>query len=124
MIVKKFKVPTGIQVKGMYKISQQEDQLQNGIPNKTLNLIVSVYTDHLEELKIKPSLGDYFSIGKRLYRIFDKTIEDVGPGSLMMNRGRVRQDFSCMQEDDEALEKNAFGANLGLESDINPNTDV
>ena len=35
MIVKKFKVPTGIQVKGMYKISQQEDQLQNGIPNKT-----------------------------------------------------------------------------------------
>jgi hypothetical protein len=124
MLMKKFKEGTGVPVKGIYKLNQQQDSVQNGIPNKIMKLTVSLYTEHLEELGINPALGDYFGIGKRLYLIYDKTIEDVGPGNLMMNRGRMRQDFLCMQEDDEVLEKNAFGANLGAESEINPTNDV
>jgi hypothetical protein len=124
MTMKKFREPLGTPVKGIFKIEQGEEQLQQGVPNKIMKLTVSIYIDQLEELNIKPELGDYFGIGKRLYQIYDKTIEDVGPGSLMMNRGRFRQDFHCLQDDDEVLMKNAYGSNTGLESQINPETNI
>ncbi|MEO6304816.1 MAG: hypothetical protein ABIP51_16770 [Bacteroidia bacterium] len=124
MTIKKFKNNKGVSVKGIYKMQQGDEQLQQGIPNKIMKLTVSLYVEQLAELDIKPSLGDYFGIGNRLYLIYDKTLEDAGPGNLMMNRGRMRQDFLCIQEDDEALEKNAFSSNLGLESEINPATDI
>lgn len=120
MKIKKFVNPKGIEVRGVYKITQGDENTWQGIPNKIMKMTVSVYVEQLEELGITPDRGDYFGVGKRLYYIFDKTIEDVGPGQLMMNRKRMRQDFLCVQDDDEVLQKDAFGANLGLETDINP----
>ena len=119
-LVKKFKNSKGVEVYGIYKIQEDDATQTNGIPNKTLKLTISVYTEHLEELNITPQRGDYFGIGKRLYRITDKTIEDVGPGNLLMNRERMRQDFFASQDDDEVLQKDIWGDNLGIESDIKP----
>lgn len=124
MPMKKFANPKGVQVRGIYKISQNDDVVQNGVPNKTMKLIVSVYVDQLDELKINPQQGDYFGIGRRLYQIYSRTVDDVGPGSLMMNRGKMRKDFYCYEEDDEVLAKNAFGSNDGLEYQINPETNI
>ena len=118
MLFKKFQNPKGTEIRGVYKINQGEETSQGGIQNKLMKLTVSIYVEQLEELDVTPELGDYFGIGKRLYIIYDKTIEDVGPGNLQINRKRMRQDFFCIQEDDEALQKNAFGENLGLEKDI------
>lgn len=124
MTMKKFANPKGIEVRGIYKINQNDDVVQNGVPNKTMKLIVSVYTDLLDELKIEPKQGDYFGIGRRLYQIYSRTTDDVGPGSLMMSRGNVRKDFYCYEEDDEVLSKNAFGSNDGLEYQLNPESNV
>lgn len=124
MTVKKFVDPAGVQVRGIYKIAQGDDQIQNGLPNKNLKLTVSIYTDQLTELSIKPQQGDYFNIGKRFYQIYSRTIDDVGPGSLMMNRGRMRIDYLCTEADDETTQKNPFADNLGQEVQINPKTDL
>jgi hypothetical protein len=124
MTVKKFVNPKGVPVKGIYKFTQSEPQIQNGIPNKTLKLVVSIYVDQLEELGIDPQQGDYFAMGKRYYQIYDRSIADVGPGSLMMNRGNVRRDYYCNEADDETIQKNPFGDNLGQEVQINPETDL
>ena len=120
MIIKKLKNITGVELRGVYNFTQTAATQSQGIPNKGLKLVVSIYTAQLKEVNVAPSLGDYFGIGKRLYKITDKTIEDVGPGNLMVNRGRVRQDFTCTEESDESLQKSAYGDNLGLEIDIKP----
>lgn len=124
LTIKKFDNPKGVEVRGIYKINQSEASKENGLPNKSMTLTVSVYVDQLTELNIDPKEGDYFAIGKRLYKIYSRTLDDVGPGSLMMNRGKVRKDYLCYEEDDESIQKNSFGANTGLESQINPETDV
>lgn len=120
LIMKKFIHPKGIPVLCALNIKQGDASMFQGVPNKILNLTVSVYIDQLKELGIEPKLGDYFGVGKRLYEIYDKTIEDTGVGSLMFKRGNIRQDFFCIQSDDEVIQKNSFGENLGLESDIEP----
>jgi hypothetical protein len=117
-LIKKFVNTKGVEVRGIYKIEEDEQTQTNGIPNKLMKLTVSVYTEHLQEIDIAPQLGDYFGIGKRLYRIVKKTIDDAGPGQLMMNRERMRQDFFAVQDDDEVLQKDIWGENLGLEQDI------
>lgn len=124
MTVKKFANPLGVPVKGIYKINQSEASKENGLPKKSMTLTVSLYVDLLTELNIDPAEGDYFGIGNRFYKIYSRTTDDVGPGSLMMNRGKIRRDFLCLEEDDEALQKNPYGANAGLESQSNPETDV
>lgn len=124
MTVKKFINPQGVPVKGTYKFNQSEASKENGVPNKSMTLTVSLYVDLLTELNIDPKEGDYFAMGKRFYRIYSRTLDDVGPGSLMMNRGKVRKDFLCFEDDDESLQKNSFGGNTGLESQSNPETDI
>lgn len=124
MITKKFVSPQGVEVRGMYKIAQTADALQSGIPNKSLNLTVSIYNDQLTELNIDPQQGDFFTIGKRFYEIYSRSIADVGPGSLMMNRGKIRRDYLCSEVDDEAIQKNPYADNLGQEVQINPETDL
>lgn len=125
MLVKKFTNNKGVEVRGIYKIEEMDATQQSGLPNKLMKITVSVYVEHLQEIGINPNLGDYFGIGKRLYRIAKKTIEDAGPGNLMMNRERMRQDFFAVQDDDEVLMKDIWGDNLGLEYDIKPgNTNV
>lgn len=124
MTLKKFINPLGTSIRGIYKIMQNDDTMQSGIPGKTMKLTVSIYTDQLLELDIEPQQGDYFAIGKRFYQIYSRTIDDVGPGSLMMNRGKMRKDYLCFEEDDETLAKNPFGTNEGEEAQINPETDL
>lgn len=119
MTMKKFLNPRGVQIRGIFKIQQGEASAKFGIPNKTMKLTVSVYFEQLKELGIDPKIGDYFGIGHRLYQIYDKTIEDAGPGNLMMNRERMRADYFAFADDDEALQKDIWGDNLGMEYQIN-----
>lgn len=124
MTSKKFVDPKGVPVRGMYKITDNPDSLENGIPNKSLNITVVLYVEQLEELNIDPQQGDYFAIGKRFYHIYSRSISDVGPGSFMMNRAKMTKSFFCYEEDDQSIQKNAFLDNLGQESQINPKTDL
>jgi len=125
MTQKKLINAKGVEVRGTYKLTQSEESAFQGIPNKLMTLVVSVYVEQMKELSISPKLGDYFLIGKRVYEIYDKTIEDTGPGQLIMNRKRMRQDFMCLQQDDEAFQSDFFGDNLGSEIDLKKgNSDV
>ena len=127
MTMKKLKNPLGVEVRGIYKISQSEENAFQGLPNKLMTLIASFYVESLEELNIQPKLGDYFAIGWRAYQIYDKTIPDVGPGNFLMNKERMRIDFKCVQEDQESFNDGDFWANIarGYEADIKPgNSDV
>ncbi len=120
LLIKKFKNPKGLELKGAYKIEQDSNISFQGIPNKSLKLSVFLYTDLLKELFVEPKLGDYFGIGKRLYLIVDKTTNDVGPGSIFVKRGRVTIDYKCIEETDEALLENPFGESNYSEENINP----
>jgi hypothetical protein len=127
MTMKKLKSPRGIEVRGAYKITQSEENAFQGLPNKLMSLVASFYVESLEELHIEPKLGDYFAIGWRVYQIYDKTIPDVGPGNLILNRERMRIDFKCLQEDTESYSGANMWSNinLGYEADIKPgNSDV
>ena len=122
MLIKKFVDVKGVEVRGSFKIEQAAGTMFQGLPNQLMKLIVSVYVEQLEELKIDPQLGDYFGVGKRLYQLYTMTSVDAGPGNLMMNRERMRQDFFAMEDDVESL---LPGVDLGLEYDIKPgNTQV
>lgn len=118
--VKKFVDVRGVEVAGVFKLEQGDSTQTNGIPGRKMSLTVSVYVEALKEKNLEPQLGDYFGIGKRLYIIRKKTMEDVGPGNLLMNRERMRQDFFAVEETDEVLQKDIWGDNLGLELDIKP----
>lgn len=118
MMMKKFVDNKGTEVKGTYKIEQVEETTLQGIPNQLMRITVSVFVEHLKELGIDPKFGDYFGIGKRLYQIYKRTLPDAGPGNLLMNRERMRQDFYAIQSDDERLQTDVWGDNLGLEYDI------
>lgn len=120
LTLKKFKQIKGVEVRGKFKIEQGGEQLQNGIPNKIMKMSVSVYREHLHELGIDPQRGDYFGIGKRLYQIYDYTIEDVGPGNVLLKRENLRVDYFTIQDDDETVQFNPWGDNLGLEEQIRP----
>ena len=120
LLAKKFVHPKGIEVRGAFNIKQNELTVSNGIGGKTMSLTVSVFVEQLKELNIAPEKGDYFAIGRRIYQIYDKTLEDVGPGNFMMGRERMRQDFYCFQEEDESIQKDIWGDNLGLEQEIRP----
>lgn len=124
MKFKKFVNPLGIQVRGAITIGQGEEQLNQGIPNKIMRLTFSCYTEHIKELNIEPNFGDYFAYGQRLYQIYDKTIKDYGPGNVNGNRERMRIDYYCVQEDDETIQKNAWGDNLGLDIQIRGNGSI
>ncbi|MEO5990347.1 MAG: hypothetical protein ABIP68_01825, partial [Ferruginibacter sp.] len=105
--MKKFLNPSGVSVKGIYNMTQSPDDKAFGIPDKTMIMSVSVYTEHLEELNIEPQQGDYFKVGSRFYKIYSRSISDVGPGSLLMNREKMRRDYKCYEDDDESMTKNA-----------------
>ena len=117
MKIKKFINPKGIQIKGSYKITQNPITHQNGIPYKTMKIEVSIYTEQLAELAIDPQRGDYFYIGSRYYQIFDLTIKDVGPGTLLM-RQRMRCDYSAFEVDDSTIQKAVNDKNPGPEYNI------
>lgn len=119
MLVKKFKNPKGIQVRGKYEISQGDMTYQNGVPYKIMYLIVSIYTEQLKELDIEPKPGDYFYVGQRYYKIYDATINDSGPGQILMNRQRVRADYKAYEVDDETIQKSVNEQNPGEDFFIN-----
>ena len=118
MKVKKFKNPKGVKLKGNYKITQNQITHQNGIPYKTMKLTASIYTEQLKELSINPQRGDYFYVGERYYQIWDFTIDDVGPGTLLM-RQRMRCDYSAFEVDDSTIQKAVNDRNPGPEFLIN-----
>lgn len=114
----KFKNPAGTQIRGTYKLEQGNQASRAGVPDKRMNLSVSVYVEQLKELGIDPQYGDYFGYGHRLYCIYDKTIDDVGPGNLLGSREKMRTDYMAFQDDDEVLQKDIWGDNLGTEHQI------
>lgn len=118
MLVKKFVNPKGVQVRGSYKIEQNPITHQNGIPYKTMKASVSIYTEQLQELAIDPVRGDYFYIGERYYQIWDYTINDVGPGTVLM-RKRMRCDYSAFEVDDSTIQKSVNEQNPGPLYNIN-----
>ena len=118
MTVKKFINPKGVKIYGSYKIEQNPITHQNGIPYKTMKINVSIYTEQLKELQIDPMRGDYFYIGSRYYQIFDLTINDLGPGTVMM-RKRMRCDYSAFEVDDSTIQKSINEQNPGPAFNIN-----
>lgn len=122
MTVKRFKNPKGVQIRGSYKIEQNPMTTQNGIPYKTMRLTVSIYTEQLQELSIEPKIGDYFYAGSRYYQIYDRTINDVGPGNLMMQRERMRCDYFTFEVDDETIQKIIQDSTLGPDFSIQHQT--
>ena len=120
MTVKKFKFPKGIPIRGSYKIEQNQITHQNGVPYKTMRMSVSLYTEQLTELAINPTRGDYFYAGERYYQIYDFTIPDVGPGTVMM-RKKMRCDYFCFEVDDSTIQKSINDQNPGPEFYINKN---
>lgn len=121
MLYKKFKNPKGVELRGSYQIAQSDESDFQGVPYKLMKMIVSIYKEQLDELFINPKLGDYFGIGNRLYMIYDKTIPDVGPGNLIINRERMRVDYKTLQEDTESLTPNPWPKDeTGYETDIKP----
>jgi len=124
LLFKKFVNPLGIQIKGAIKMSQGEEQLNQGVPNKIMKLAFSCYTEQLKELNIEPNYGDYFAYGQRLYQIYDRTLKDYGPGNVNGNRERMRIDYLCIQEDDETIQRDPWGDNLGLDIQIRGNGSI
>ena len=121
LIYKKFTIPKGTPIKGTIKLEQGTEQMSQGIPNKIMKLTLSIYTQQLDELGMRPKLGDYFGIGNRFYEIYDRTIEDVGVGNVMIDRKQMRLDYKCVQADDEVMFRDAWGNdNLGTESKLRP----
>jgi len=121
MIYKRFTNPKGIPIFGVMKINQGDEQTTQGVPGKIMKLTFSIYSEQLDELNVKPKIGEYFGIGNRFYEIYDKSIEDVGPGSVMIDRKKMRIDYSCMQADDEIMFRDSWGQeNLGTESKLRP----
>lgn len=121
LLFKKFINPQGIQLRGAIKMEQGGEQMQSGIPSKIMKLVFSCYVDALREMNCDPKRGDFFGYGKRLYEIYDKTLEDYGPGNVIGNRERMRIDFMSIEADDETLQRNPFGDNLGLDSQLRNN---
>jgi hypothetical protein len=119
LLTKKFKTSKGVPIKASFKIIEGSEQVFNDIPNKIMKLNVACYVEHLKELNIDPKQDDFFAIGQRLYRIYNLTLKDSGPGNILVNRERLQVYFDCVQDDDEVLQKNVWGDNLGLESQIN-----
>lgn len=117
--VKRFVIPSGISIRGAIQLSQNELQRQEGVPYKTMSLVLSIYTEQLQEKGIDPKLGDFFYVGTRFYQIWDKTINDAGPGQLMLNRGRIRCDYKAFEVDDEAIQHQITDQNPGPEWNIN-----
>lgn len=119
MKVKRFKNPKGQEIRGIYKIEQNPITHQNGIPYKTMKLTVSLYTEQLQELLIEPVRGDYFYVGQRYYQIYDMTINDAGPGQLLMDRERMRSDYFAFEVDDETIQKQVELENFGPDFNLN-----
>lgn len=124
LTMKKFKNPLGVQLVGIIKMNQGEEQQNQGVPNKIMKLTFSCYVEHLKEKSVEPQLGDYFSYGQRIYEIYDKTLKDYGPGNLIGNRERMRIDYLCVQADDEIIQRQPFGDNLGLDIQIRNNGSI
>jgi len=118
LLYKKFKNPLGVEINGWIKMNQGSEQLNNGIPNKIMKLNFACYVEHLKELNIEPNIGEYFSYGQRIYLIYDKTLNDYGPGNVIGNRERMRVDFFAIQEDDEVLFSDPWANNKGTDIDI------
>lgn len=120
LLVKKFKTIKGVPVKVKLKIKEGEETVFNNIPSQLLQLDLAIYTEQLKELNIDPKLDDFFALGQRLYRIHTRSINDSGvSGNVMVNRKRMEMKYFCIQEDDENLQKDVWGENLGLEYQIN-----
>jgi hypothetical protein len=121
MTVKRFVNPKGIQMRGKYEISENDQANQNGIPYKTMKLEVSIFTEQLKELSLEPVRGDYFYVGNRYYQIWNITINDVGPGTLLQ-RERVKVLYSAFEMDDEAIQKSINDQNPGADFNIQHQT--
>ncbi len=119
MPIKRFKNPRGIQVRGAYTMEQKDMKSTGGVTSQKMRLTVSLFVEQLQELGIDPLLGDYFAIGARIYRIDHRTMKDAGPGNVLLNRERMRADYTANEEEDEALQKDIWGDTLSLEYQIN-----
>jgi len=118
LIIKKFVDTKGVQVRCMINMNQGQEEIQQGVPNQLMLLNVSVYVEQLKELGINPNYDDFFLYGQRAYRIYRKTLADYGPGNVLGNRERMRQDYFCVQVDDEEFQAEPWGDNEGLEYQI------
>lgn len=97
----------------------QTDILNKGVSlKKTMKLIVSLYDEELESQNIKIKRGDYFSIGKRMYYIYDYTTKDTSGPGVLMNREKIRTDYYAYEESDEKIGTDIFGKNSGSEAEI------
>lgn len=118
MPVKRFVNPKGIQIRGKYELEENDMTHRAGIPYKTMKLSVGVFVEQLKELAIEPARGDYFYVGNRYYQIWDVTINTAGPGQLLMNRERMKVQYSAFEVDDETIQKPLNDENPGPDYEI------
>lgn len=103
MIIKKWKDPKGIKVKGTIEITESQNINLADIPNKITQLKFSCYTDHLRDLGIWPQVGDYFSVKNRFYFIQTKEILDVNEHTVNVDNDAYSIVFNCGEADSESV---------------------
>lgn len=118
LLVKRFVNPRGTEVKGIIDISAGNDLTVEDIPNAIANLKFSCYIEHLQELKIDPKIGDYFSTKNRTYFIFKKEIIDTNRGAIGTDRSQMTIQFECVQADDEQLHPGLWDGNTITKNNI------
>lgn len=119
MLIRIWKNPLGISVKGVIQLDQSDEIAIEDIPNKTMSLNFSCYLDHLKELDIEPKIGDCFSIKNRIYMIYDKTILDANMVSVAVDREALYIKYTCIALDSEQIQiPGERPSSLGSKNDI------
>lgn len=103
MIIKKWKEPKGVKVRGTCNITESSEINLSDIPNKLTKMAFGCFTSHLRELGIWPQLGDYFAIKNRFYFIQSKEITDVNKHTLMTDDDAYAITFTCGEADSESV---------------------
>lgn len=103
MIIKKWKDPKGVKIKGTVEITESQSVNLADIPNKITQLKFSCFTAHLKDLGISPQIGDYFSVKNRFYFIQNKEILDVNEHTINVDNDAYSIVYNCGEADSESV---------------------
>ena len=103
LLVKKWKNPRGVCIKGLITVKEGGDQSIEEIPYQLATMEFVVYIDHLKELNVWPQLGDYLSYKNRHYFIWKRALLDTDKNSVLNDKEAVTTIFKCVEADQESI---------------------
>jgi hypothetical protein len=109
LLIKQFKNPLGLNVRGIINVEELSASVVEGIPNQITQLTFTVYINELKELNISPKIGDYFAYKTRYYLIFRKLIADANKATIGTALDPLYTIFYCQQADDEQIFSDSWG---------------